>query len=305
MPEPPASDRASTPGTDAGPAGEPGTGATVELRSEELLRALPTEALDLREQLPGLEPDRHVSDWGRSERVEGVVDRTLYDFLYHYWFRVEVEGIDNIPVDGGALLVANHAGAMPSDGAMIAKAVREEHPRRRPVALATDSQFAGFPGLGMLVTKLGAVAAHPANLHRLLFDERQLVLAFPEGNRGVRKSLRERYRLRRFDRLAFAAAALRARVPIVPVAVVGAEEALPRFGSLAPLRRVAQLPLTTGLPLPAKFRIRFLEPVQTDELDEAAAGDPGFIEALQGDVRALIQENLLELIAERRSVWLG
>lgn len=297
MPDQPAGDPATPP--------EAETGVTVELRVEELRRALPAETADLREQLPGLEPERHVTDWGRSERVEAIVDRTLYDFLYHYWFRVEVEGIDNLPADGGALLVANHAGAMPSDGAMIAKAVREEHPRHRVVQLATDSHFAGFPGLGMLVTKLGAVSAHPANLHRLLFDERQLVLAFPEGHRGVRKSLRERYRMRRFDRLGFAAAAVRARVPIVPIAVIGAEEALPRFGSLAPLRLVAQLPLTTGLPLPAKFRIRFLEPVETDELDEAAAGDPAFVDALQADVRALIQENLLELVAERRSVWLG
>ena len=279
------------------------TGVTVELRLDDPRRRLPAGPADLREQLPGLEPDRQVTDWGRSERVEGVVDRTLYDFLYHYWFRVEVEGIENVPSGGGALLVANHAGAMPSDGAMIAKAVREEHPRRRTVQLATDSPFAGFPGLGMLVTKLGAVAAHPANLHRLLFDERQLVLAFPEGHRAQRKSLGQRYRLRRFDGVGFARAALRARVPIVPVAVLGAEEALPRFGSLRPLRGVAHLPLSTGLPLPAKFRIRFLEQVATDELDETA--DPGFVEGLEGDIRALIQENLLELVAQRRSVWLG
>jgi 1-acyl-sn-glycerol-3-phosphate acyltransferase len=281
------------------------TGATVELALEDLRRMLPAEPGDLRQQLPGLEPERQVTDWGRSERIESVVDRTLYEFLYHYWFRVEVEGIENVPVDGGALLVANHAGAIPSDGAMVAKAIREEHRRRRAVQIATESQLAGLPGLGMLVTKLGAVAAHPANLHRLLFDERQLVLVFPEGHRGVRKPLGQRYRLRRFDRVAFVQAAIRARAPIVPVAVLGAEEATPTFGSLRALRRFAHLPLTTGVPLPAKFRIRFLEPVETDELDDAAGGDPGFVEALQADVRALIQENLLELVAQRRSVWLG
>ena len=77
------------------------------------------------------------------------------------------------------------SGVMPSDGAMIAKAVREEHPRPRPLHIATASPFPGLPGVGMLVTKLGAVGAHPANLHRLLFDEDQLVLVFPEGNRGT------------------------------------------------------------------------------------------------------------------------
>jgi 1-acyl-sn-glycerol-3-phosphate acyltransferase len=280
-------------------------GATMELAMDELSRLLPDQLGDLREQLPGLEPERQVTDWGRSERIDAIVDRTVYDFLYHYWFRVEVEGIENIPADGSALLVSNHSGAIPSDGAMIAKAIREEHRRRRAVHLATESTFGGFPGLGMLVTKLGGVAAHPANLHRLLFDEGQLVLTFPEGRSGSRKPIKERYRLRQFDRIPFVDTAMRARAPIVPVAVLGAEEALPMFASLAPLRRLVHLPLTTGLPLPAKFRIRFLEPVPTDALGESPWRDRGLVEELQADVRALIQENLLELVASRQSVWLG
>jgi 1-acyl-sn-glycerol-3-phosphate acyltransferase len=281
------------------------TGATIELALEDLQSLLPDTQPDLREQLPGLEPERQITDWGRSERIDGVVDRTLYDFLYHYWFRVEVEGIENVPADGGALLVANHAGALASDGAMVAKAIREEHRRHRAVQVATESGLASLPGLGMLVTKLGGVAAHPANLHRLLFDEGQLVLMFPEGLKGSRKSLSQRYRLRQFDRSAFVATAIRARVPMIPVAVLGAEEAIPTFASLRALRKVAHLPLTTGLPLPAKFRIRFLEPVETDRLDPELMRDPGAVDQLQADVRSLIQENLLELVAERRSVWLG
>jgi 1-acyl-sn-glycerol-3-phosphate acyltransferase len=281
------------------------TGATIELALEDLQSLLPDTQPDLREQLPGLEPERQITDWGRSERIDGVVDRTLYDFLYHYWFRVEVEGIENVPADGGALLVANHAGALASDGAMVAKAIREEHRRHRTVQVATESSLASFPGLGMLVTKLGGVAAHPANLHRLLFDEGQLVLMFPEGLKGSRKSLSQRYRLRQFDRSAFVTTAIRAHVPMIPVAVLGAEEAIPTFASLRALRKVAHLPLTTGLPLPAKFRIRFLEPVETDRLDPELMRDPGAVDQLQADVRSLIQENLLELVAERRSVWLG
>jgi 1-acyl-sn-glycerol-3-phosphate acyltransferase len=284
-------------------AAEPG--ATVELALEDIRRLLPANPEDLRRELPGLEPERRITDWGRSERVEAIVDRTLYDFLYHYWFRVELEGIENVPLEDGALLVANHSGVLPSDGAMIAKAIRERHPRRRPTALATESGLTGLPGLGMLATKLGAVSAHPANLHRLLFDERQLVLMFPEGQHGVRKPLGQRYRMRPFQGSALVPTAIHARVPIIPVAVLGAEEALPRFAGLGPLKRLTRIPLSTGVPLPAKFRIRFLEPVQTDGLDPAASGDPAFVDALQGDIRALIQENLLELVAERRSVWLG
>ena len=261
---------------------------------------------ELRDALPGLEPDREITDWGRSERVERLVDRTLYGFLYHYWFRVEVEGVDNVPAEGGAMLVANHGDAVPPGGAMIAKAIAQEHPRPRPVHLITARPLTAVPGLGMLVTKLGAVAAHPANMHRLLFDERQLALVFPEGRSG--KALSERYRLRKFGDGGFVRAAMRARAPIVPVAVLGADEAVPVFAKISPLRRLTRLPrvpVTPGLPLPAKFRIRFLERVDTDKLGDRPWEDAGLVQALSHDLRALIQENLLEMVSQRRSVWLG
>jgi 1-acyl-sn-glycerol-3-phosphate acyltransferase len=286
------------------------TGVTVELSIDDVesTERLPARPASYQDHLPGLEPERHLSDWGRSERIEGLVDRTIYDFLYRYWFRVEVDGIGNVPAEGGALLVANHSGAVPSDGAMIAKAVREEHPRARPVHIATERQFSGLPGLGMLITKLGGVAAHPANLHRLMADEGQVVLLFPEGQAGARKPMRDRYRLQRFDRPGFVEAAIRARVPIVPLALIGAEEALPVLARLSPLRRLTRLPritLPAAAPLPAKFRIRFLEPILTDQLDADAWRDDGLVRSLSEDVRGLIQENLFEMVGERRSVWLG
>jgi 1-acyl-sn-glycerol-3-phosphate acyltransferase len=289
-------------------ASDPHSGATVELVLSELQAALPATPEDLRDQLPGLEPERRVTDWGRSERIEGLVDRTVYGFLYRYWFRVEVEGIENVPAEGGALLLANHAGALPSDGAMIAKAIKEEHPRSRPVHLATERDYKNLPVLGMLVVKIGGVTAHPANLHRLLFDERQLVLAFPEGTSATRKPLKDRYRLRRFGRSGLVESAMRARVPIVPAAVLGAEEAVPVVARINPLRRLTRLPrlpLTPAIPLPAKFRIRFLEPIDTAELGNAPWNDQGLVQQLGEDIRGLIQENLLELVAGRRSVWLG
>ncbi|MEA2148103.1 MAG: hypothetical protein QOG59_3690 [Solirubrobacteraceae bacterium] len=248
----------------------------------------------LRAHLPGLEPERHVSDWGRSELVEGALDRVVYDFLYHYWFRVEVEGITSVPVDGPALLIANHAGALPADAAMIAKAIREGRPGARPVHFATDRRFGAVPGLDMLLVKAGGVNAHPANLHRLLFDEGQLVLAFPEA--GPAQVLRARYRLRPFRRLEPLRAALRAGVPIVPIAVLGSEEAAPVLGRLG-LSRLRRLPLASALPLPAKLRVRFL--------DRVAPGAQTDAETLGADLRSLIQENLLEMVSQRRSVWLG
>jgi len=283
-------------------------GRTVELALSDLHAALPLDRAGLRDALPGLEPDRRLTDWGRSERVHGLIDRTLYGFLYHYWFRVAVDGIENVPSAGGALLVANHGGAVPPDGAMIAKAIAEEHSRPRPVQLATERSYAAIPGVGMILTKLGAVSAHPDNVHRLLFDEEQLVLAFPEGREGSSKAFSERYRLRAFSGRGWVEAALRAGVPIVPVAVVGSEEAMPvlaRLGLLRRLTRLPAVPVAPPVPLPAKFSIRFLEPIPTAEVGAECWRDAGLLAALGHDVRALIQENVLEMVAERRSVWLG
>jgi 1-acyl-sn-glycerol-3-phosphate acyltransferase len=272
------------------------TGVTVEFSSSEVRERLPAAPDEgLRSQLPGLEPDRRVTDWGRSQRLEAAVDRTVYGFLYNYWFRVEVEGVENVPGDGGALLIANRAGTVAADAAMIAKAVREEHPRRRAVHVASERTFKRLPGIGMLATKIGAVSTHPANLQRLLFDERELVLVFPEGLKGSRKPLKERYRLREFD-ACLLDAARRAHVPVVPIAVIGGEESSPAIGRIGPLRRIPPLPLGPALPLPAKFRLRFLEPI-----------DPGTFTSpqLAHELRGLLQENVLEMVAARRSVWLG
>jgi 1-acyl-sn-glycerol-3-phosphate acyltransferase len=278
---------------------------------------VPTDS-DPRSLLPAIEPDRQVTDWGRSERVEGLLDATLYEFLYHYWFRVEVEGIENVPSIGGALLVSNHAGALPPDAAMIAKAIKEEHPRPRPLHLTVEHFFKGYPGLSMLVNKIGGVPAHPANVHRLLCDEQQLVLVFPEGRKGTEKLFKDRYRLRRFGRGGFVEAAMRAGTPIVPIAVVGAEEAMPTFAQVGLLRRLTGLiyfPITPLFPhfgplvgaayLPAKFRIRFLEPIPTDQWGERPWDDKGLVQTVAEDVRSRIQEELIDLVSHRRSVWFG
>jgi 1-acyl-sn-glycerol-3-phosphate acyltransferase len=273
---------------------------------------------ELRDLLPALEPDRQVDDWGRSERLEGLVDRTLVDFFYRLWFRCEVEGIEHVPDEGGALVVSNHAGALPPDAAMIAKAIKEEHPRSRKLHLTVEHFFKGYPLFSMLLPKIGAVPAHPANVHRLLFDEQQLVLVFPEGRKGTEKLYRDRYRVQRFGRGGFVAAAMRARAPIVPVAVVGAEEAAPIFAHIRLLERLTgflYFPITPTFPhfgvlgmlgyLPAKFRIRFLPPVRTDDMGEAPWEDRALVQTVADEVRASIQEELLEMVGERRSVWLG
>jgi 1-acyl-sn-glycerol-3-phosphate acyltransferase len=280
---------------------------------------LPAPVRDLRPYLPGVEPDRRVTDWGRSERIEGLLDRTVYEFLYRLWFRVDVEGVEHVPPDGGALLVSNHAGALPPDAAMIAKAIKEEHPRPRPLHLTVEHFFKGYPGFSMLLPRIGAVPAHPANVHRLLYDEQQLVLVFPEGRKGTEKLFKDRYRLRRFGRGGFVEAAMRAGAPIVPIAVVGAEEAMPIFAHLPLLQRLTGLiyfPVTPAFPhlgvlgglayLPAKFRIRFLPPIPTTDLGSPEPWeDKALVQSLAHEVRATIQRELHDMLAERDSVWLG
>jgi 1-acyl-sn-glycerol-3-phosphate acyltransferase len=275
-------------------------------------------ARDLRQLLPGVEPERQVDDWGRSERVEGLLDRTLVEFFYRLWFRCEVEGIEYVPDEGGALIVSNHAGALPPDAPMIAKAIKEEHPRNRRLHITVEHFFKGYPGFSMLLPKVGAVPAHPANVHRLLFDEGQLVLVFPEGRKGTEKLYKDRYRLRRFGRGGFVEAAMRAGVPIVPVAVVGAEEAQPAFAQVPLLQRLTGLiyfPITPTFPhlgplgmlgyLPAKFMIRFLAPVRTDDMGDEPWEDKGLVQTVAHDIRATIQEELFDMLGDRKSVWFG
>jgi 1-acyl-sn-glycerol-3-phosphate acyltransferase len=281
------------------------------------IRRLDGDEQDLRPYLAPIETDRQVTDWGRSERVEGFFDRTLYDFYYNLWFRCEVEGIEHVPAEGGALLVSNHSGALPPDAPMIAKAIKEEHSHPRPLHLTMEHFFKGYPGLSMLLPKIGGVPAHPVNVHRLLADEQQLVLVFPEGRKGSEKLYKERYRLRRFGRGGFVEAAMRARAPIVPIAVVGAEEAMPIFAHIRPLQKLTGLiyfPITPLFPhfgllgtayLPAKFKIRFLPPVPTDDLGDEPWEDQALVQTIAHDIRATIQDELLDMLGKRRSVWFG
>jgi 1-acyl-sn-glycerol-3-phosphate acyltransferase len=271
----------------------------------------------LRELLPVADPAREVDDWGRSERVFRLME-PLLDFYYRYWFRVEVEGIDNVPAEGGALLVSNHSGALPPDGPMIMQALRNEHPARRPLYMLGEHWFKGYPGVGMLTNKIGLVPAHPANAARLLRDEGRLVLVFPEGQKGSRKLFWQRYRLRRFGRGGFVKTALRAGVPIVPIAVIGAEEAMPIFAHVPLLQRLTGLiyfPINHAFPhfglaaglmyLPAKFKIRFLEPISLDGYGPDDAEDLELVRSLTEDVRERIQAEVDDLISSRTSVWFG
>jgi 1-acyl-sn-glycerol-3-phosphate acyltransferase len=277
----------------------------------------PVDLRELRELVPAAEPGRELDDWGRSQRVFDAIE-PLLDFYYRYWFRVEVQGIEQVPAEDGALLVSNHSGALPPDAPMIMQAIRHEHPHSRPVYMLGEHWFKGYPGVSMLVSKIGLVPAHPANAQRLLRDEGQLVLVFPEGQKASRKLFWQRYHLRRFGRGGFVRTAMRAGVPIVPVAVLGAEEAMPIFAHVPLLQRLTGLiyfPINHAFPhfglaaalmyLPAKFKIRFLEPVDLARYEPDDAEDLALVQRLTEEIRGRIQAELDELQLARRSVWFG
>lgn len=272
---------------------------------------------DLRALLPAAESGRALDDWGRSETVVSALE-PLLNFYYRYWFRVEVEGIENVPAEGGALLVSNHSGALPPDAPMIMQAIRNEHKTPRPLYMLGEHWFKGYPGISMLVNKMGLVPAHRENAQRLLSDEGRLAVVFPEGQKGSRKVYWQRYRLRRFGRGGFVRTAIRARVPIVPIALVGGEEAMPIFAHLRLMQKLTGLiyfPVTPSFPhfglaaplmyMPAKFKIQFMEPIDMTEYPPETASDPAEIQNISEQIRAQIQRQLDEMIGDRKSVWTG
>jgi 1-acyl-sn-glycerol-3-phosphate acyltransferase len=303
-----------------GPAAEPPfdpRGDRLQLPRRQPTRAAPVDPRELRELIPAVEQARALDDWGRSERVIGAI-QPLLDFYYRYWFRVEQEGVEHVPARGGALLVSNHSGALPPDAPMISQAILHEHPSPRPIHMLAEHWFKGYPGVGLLTNKIGMVPAHPANAQRLLFDEQGLALAFPEGMKATRKLYWQRYRLRRFGRGGFVRTAMRAGVPIVPIAVVGAEDAMPIFAHVPLLQRLTgliyfpvnhafpQLGLAAGLMyLPAKFKLRFLEPMEMSGYADDDLEDLALVQAIADDVRSRIQAEVDALVAERTSIWFG
>ncbi len=256
-----------------------------------------------------------VDEWGRSEHMRAIA-RRLYDPVYRKWFRAEWEGLEKIPSNGGALLVANHAAAIPSDAPVIMHGIETE--LHRPVYGLADNFFREVPVVGTLWSRLGGLPAHPDNAYRLLHDQKQLVLVFPEGTKGPAKLYGERYQLRRFGRGGFVEIAMRAGVPVIPIAVVGAEESMPtvvRVPHLASLIGVPYLPITANMlamgPLgvvgyfPAKFKLRVLDPVHFDVPASQERYSKSRVMEESEAIRDRIQTALYDMLRHRRSVWFG
>jgi 1-acyl-sn-glycerol-3-phosphate acyltransferase len=299
-----------------GAAGEPGADGRDEqpapaYQPSDWERALAGGLAFLRRRLTG---DYEVDEFGFDAELTDTVLLALFRPLFDRYFRVEVRGIENVPAEGGALVVANHSGTIPVDAVMTGLALLDRHPARRHLRmLAADLVFT-LPFVAPLARKSGNTLACNADAERLL-RAGELVGVWPEGFKGIGKPFSERYKLQRFGRGGFVSAALRTGVPIVPCSIVGAEEIYPMIGNARTLARLLGLPYVPitptfpwlgplgAIPLPSKWIIEFGEPLETASLGPAAADDPMLVFNLTDQVRETIQQTLYRLLMRRRSVF--
>ncbi|MCZ4079266.1 lysophospholipid acyltransferase family protein [Rhodococcus sp. H36-A4] len=285
----------------------------IDAIREKLVDQIAGTAEFLRRRLAG---DYQIDEFGYDPHFADAVWLPLLRPLFDKWFRVEVKGIENIPNDGGALVVANHAGVIPIDALMTSVAVRDHHPAHRPLRmLAADMAFE-MPGVGSIARKAGHTLACNPDAERLL-RMGEVAAVFPEGFKGIGKPFSERYKLQRFGRGGFVSAALRTGAPIIPCSIVGSEEIYPKIGDLTTLARLMGMPYfpvtplfphfgPLGLiPLPSKWYIEFGKPIYTDSYEAQASDDPMVLFELTDHVRETIQHTLYRLLAKRRNVFLG
>jgi 1-acyl-sn-glycerol-3-phosphate acyltransferase len=256
-----------------------------------------------------------VDEWGYDQEIANYF-ALVAGLMYNKYWRVELTGVEHIPNFGRALLVANHSGVLPTDGAMIAYGISEHHPAHRLARAMVANLFPSLPFFSSLLNKTGQVLAHPDNGRRLLESD-ELVLVFPEGYKGVGKLFKDRYKLARFGRGGFVKMAVEAQAPILPVAVVGAEETYPMLANIKPIARLIGFPffpitptfpllgLFGVVPLPSKWYIDIGEPIDTSQLDPESIQNPAYLSDLTDMVRNRVQEMIDKRLAARRSIFFG
>ena len=283
-----------------------------EAMAGDVLSALLSAITAMNERVSG---EYEEDDFGFDQRfTEGMFP--LFSLLYQYYWRVDVEGIENVPATGRGLLVSNHAGAgLPFDGAMVKSAIWKEHSTPRHARILVLDWAMAMPWMSDFMKKTGQVLACTPNALELLKRD-ELVGVFPEGVKGMSKPFSQRYNLERFGRGGFVRVALRTGSPIIPVAVIGSEEIYPKIGNLpfvnkligAPFVPVTPLFPLFGImgfiPLPAKWHIEFCEPIDVSEYPAEAADDRSLVLELSEQIRSTIQQRLREnLLLRRTPFW--
>jgi len=257
----------------------------------------------------------HMDEFGKVPDVDNRLE-ALMTFLYKRYWRVETMGLENIPDEGRTLIVSNHSGVLPFDGAMMGTAIYKFHPARRYARFLIEDWFGQLPFATGFMNAVGQVRACQENAERLLRQE-QLVGVFPEGIKGMAKGFKNRYNVARFGRGGVIRLAIRTRSPVVPCAVVGAEEIYIVLGYanwLGKMLGMPLLPITPTfpwlgplgvIPLPTKWYIQFGKIIRYDKYDESALKDNVIINRLNRQLRATVQEMLDSLLKKRRSLFFG
>lgn len=266
------------------------------------------------EEMAGTDSKDRLQSLARTENEYGVdpfgfnLDYSLaaiapFLWLYRHYHRVEVHGIEKVP-PGRVLLISNHSGQLPMDGAMIAVAMMVEASPPRAVRSMVEKWVPSLPYISTFMARVGQIVGTPENCRRLL-NAGEAILVFPEGTRGINKLWPQRYQLQEFG-LGFMRLALETDTPIVPVAVVGAEEQAPALVDVKPLAKLLgfpAFPLTpTGvpLPLPTKYRIYFGDPLHfTGRPDDEDSELDKKVRAVKTSIQSMIHQGL----KERRSVF--
>ena len=253
--------------------------------------------------------DYEIDEFGYDQELNETVLMPMARLLYRHWFGVQMRHMEHVPDTGGALVVCNHSGVLPFDAMMLQVGLLDDHPAHRHLRLLGADLVYSLPILSHMARKSGHALACPADADRLL-GAGELVGVCPEGYKGLGKPFSQRYRLQRFGRGGFAASAIRAGTPIIPCAIVGAEEIFPMIGNARPLARLfgfPYFPITPlfpwfgalgAIPLPSRWLIGFGEPVVTEGYG-AAADDPAAVFELTDRVRETIQQMLYDLLLER------
>jgi 1-acyl-sn-glycerol-3-phosphate acyltransferase len=266
------------------------------------------------ERMVGDERTERLQGLARTENEYGVdpfgfnLDYSLaamahFVWLYRHYHRVETFGIEKVPA-GRVLLISNHSGQLPMDGAMIGVALLLEASPPRAIRSMVEKWVPSLPFVSTFMARVGQIVGTPENCRRLL-EAGEAILVFPEGARGISKLWPQRYQLQEFG-LGFMRLALETDTPIVPVAVVGAEEQAPALVDVKPLARLLgfpAFPLTiTGLPLPlpTKYRLYFGDPLHfTGRPDD----EDSELDKKVRTVKSAIQSMLNQGLKERRSVF--
>jgi 1-acyl-sn-glycerol-3-phosphate acyltransferase len=248
------------------------------------------------------------------ELESAMVLFTFGQYLYKYWFRVESFGIDNVPEEGAVLITPNHSGVIPIDGFMIAIDLAKRMKKPRMMRAVVDNFMGFLPFVNTIFYRCGQLVGARRNFEELL-KQGELVAVFPEGAKGTGKSFWERYKLRPFN-VGFMELSLIHKTPIVPTAVIGAEEQYPYWLNVKPIAKALNFPYFPitpffpllgplgAFPLPTKYYIYYGEPFHFyKEYPPETVHNPDTIRRLVGKVQNRVEEMLQEGLRRRKGVF--